>query len=579
MIKNNLDELTKNTLDDLVNDIGKPEHPTFLSWMSGFHRISDLSPYSLKELSEIPPEQLFTVIENWEPKPNEGFGLQRISYEGFASEIANLICSNPDYYKDQLKEICLIRPDYSVAILNRWSNPEFKEAIPWEIVISLFENLLIIDSVWDNESKKVFDGETWSNVRLGIARLLDIAVINEEKRIPDGLLENVQTLLMQLVDDPDPTPDADKPLDGWFGHNDPRTVALNHVRPVSLTALIHCAVLVTKYEASTREIVQSKRFLQPTLRKKLCDKLDVSMEPSSAVRSVFGSFIPTLNWLDQIWLIENLDLIFPTAQDDESIWMFISAWDSYILNRYSGDIFEIMKPKYSQAVEYLSQGYTTESNLNQASNLAAHLLFEFLFSENGLDYFITQKCLLVEFFQKTQTEIRSRAPWALWMICQGNPDKLSVFWPKAKSLWEWRNQESIISNHSSDFDAEMLEFAQLLQISSEIETIISLQSLLDGLLPHLRKVESHDIGWRSVEAFLARQVEYEPIEAIKFYRLMCEQKYTPPQWVYHSDNAKKLIEITVANPKSRVEALALIDFFARRWNDYTFESLYQRYSG
>ena len=74
-------------------------------------------------------------------------------------------------------------------------------------------------------------------------------------------------------------------------------------------------------------------------------------------------------------------------------------------------------------------------------------------------------------------------------------------------------------------------------------------------------------------------MENEPVDAITFFRLMCEQKYTTPQWVYHSNNAKKLIEITAANPKSRAEALALIDFFAKRWHDYTFQYLYKKYAG
>jgi len=61
--------------------------------------------------------------------------------------------------------------------------------------------------------------------------------------------------------------------------------------------------------------------------------------------------------------------------------------------------------------------------------------------------------------------------------------------------------------------------------------------------------------------------------------LMCKEKYTSPQWVYFSDNAKKIIESATTNPNSRVDALALIDFFAQHWNDYTFKALYQRYSG
>ena len=83
----------------------------------------------------------------------------------------------------------------------------------------------------------------------------------------------------------------------------------------------------------------------------------------------------------------------------------------------------------------------------------------------------------------------------------------------------------------------------------------------------------------SLEASKLKEPEKEPVEVIKLYRLMCEQKFNPPQWVFFSDNAKKIIEISADNAKSRVETLALIDFFAQRWRDYTFQPIYQKYAG
>ena len=374
------------------------------------------------------------------PDPKEQFGPERISYKGLADVIAKLVCPFSDRYRERLVDIALFLPEYGVSILNYWANPKFTDPIPWVNVISLCECMLNSPIVWDNESKKGFEGEIWRNVRLAIARLLNISVSNTEKLVPFHLIGNVKELLYKLVDDPDPTPEADRPPDGWFGHNDPITVALNHVRPISLMALIRCAVLMASQENPSKAASIKTYSMEPALREKLLQKLNFHLEPSRAVRSVFGQFIPTLFWLDKVWVIDNLDAIFPWEQDDESIWLFISAWNSYVLNKFHHDIYKIMRPKYTQAIDYLAKGYTTESHLQQASNLAAHLLFDFLFSDNDLDDFIRQRGLLVEFFQRTQPEIRSRAPWALWIICQNYPDKLLEFWPKSKALWEWRTQ-------------------------------------------------------------------------------------------------------------------------------------------
>jgi hypothetical protein len=579
IIHDQLDNETKYILDNLVKEGGKPEHPAFLAWSSGGFWIADVSPYSEHELSKFTPDQLYEFIKSWRPDPKEQFGPECISYKGFADEIAKLVCSFSDRYKERLVDMALFLPEYGVAIFNYWASPKFTDPIPWANVISLCEGILSDDGVWNNEAKQGFDGELWRNVRMAIAGLLEISVTNENKKIPNELIDRVQTILFQLIDDLDPTIEADRPLDGWFGHNDPGTVALNHVRPISLSALIYCAVLSAKRKNLNNGIDQNNRVMQSVLQEKLSKKLDPHLEPSRAVRSVFGRLLLTLYWLDQTWLVNNLDLIFPTKNDDESIWLFISAWDSYIAhNKFYRNLFEALRSKYSQSIEYLSQGYKTESHLGQAANLAGHLLFEYLFSELTIDDFVTQGSLIVDYFAKTQPEIRGRAPWALWRICESNPDKLGKFWPKAKALWEWRTKEAVISNHSLDFNEEMLEFAQLLDVAPAFETISSLSYFLNGLLPYLRNVENHNIGWRAIEIFLARQAEHEPVEAINFYSLLCEQKYPPPKWVYHSDEAKKIIEITVANPKSQMEALALIDFFAKHWNDYTFESLYQQFA-
>jgi len=54
----------------------------------------------------------------------------------------------------------------------------------------------------------------------------------------------------------------------------------------------------------------------------------------------------------------------------------------FTLNKYFSDIFKILYPKYELAIDYLAQGYKTESAIYQSGNLAIHILFEYLFSSH-----------------------------------------------------------------------------------------------------------------------------------------------------------------------------------------------------
>jgi len=129
---------------------------------------------------------------------------------------------------------------FASAIFGRWVNVEESPVIPWNTVLDLCQALLAIDDVWID---KTAAGEDyyWRDVRLSIARLIKIGLEDPKRKVPSELLLQVRGILLKLVDDPDPDMDSDRPPTGYMGHGDPITVALNHVRPVALSALIEYA--------------------------------------------------------------------------------------------------------------------------------------------------------------------------------------------------------------------------------------------------------------------------------------------------------------------------------------------------
>jgi hypothetical protein len=578
MIREYLDKDTADLLENLVKQYKEPEHPEFSSYMSDVQQVIEVSPYAFDYLQGLSPKELLNLIKTWKPDSTKGFVPERISYGGLANEISKVVINDPEKYKPNLLDICLIRPEYTLAIINYWSNPDIRNSVPWSTVITLFTDILKEKMVWNNDSQQGFYGDIWRSVRLAIANLLKNYFMNNENAIPFEYLESAQNLIFQLLEDPDPTFEADRPSEGSFGHNDPSTVALNHVRPIALHTLIRSAIHFANHEYPDENSEVNERCLQAIVKEKLATKLDKNNESSWAIRSVFGQLSPTLFWLDQKWFIDHIEAIFPSDLDEETRWLFVSAWNAYIHGKYYSSIFKIIRPKYILAIQNLTEGFSTESEEDQAFYLAIHLLFEYLFSEENPEDFLLQEALLNLFFKNLNPKIRCKAPKALASICKSNPERLQEFWPKAKILWEWRNQESINSNHSADFDDELQNFAQLLEIA-KTETMVSMGFLLTNLLPHFRNVDNHNMGWRAIEEFLAREVTIYPVEVICYYKQLCMQKSPSPGWVFHSDDTKIIIQTACENNLSCEEALGLIDFFARQWNDYSFKHLFQKYAG
>lgn len=580
MIKGYLDNETGQLLSDLVSIGGAPEHPDFLVWSSGAHLIQDVSPFTDVELAKLSPVELISLLRDWRPDPAKRFGPEEISYSGLASVVANLILTNLDKYISNLSEIAFIRPEFASAIFDRWTKVETSPAIPWHTVLHLCQALLEIDDV--RIDKSVAGGDYyWRDVRLSIARIIRIGFEDPKRKLPSELLLHVRDILLKLVDDPDPDEDSDRPPTGYMGHDDPITVALNHVRPIALSALIEYAwqrYRIDNDVAASERNDADQSYLEPEVKHTLDIKLDKQREPSRAVHSVFGQYLIWLYRLDKQWLGTNLERIFPPDSDEESVWYYVSAWDSYVLyTRYRSDLVELLRPQYAQAINNISRGHLIKSHLDSANHFAIHVAFEYLLSDYELDSPLGQSSLIVEFFTKTPPEVRQKAAWAIWKICDDNPSDLNRFWPRARTIWQWRSKEASISNHSPDFNEEMENFAQLLLVAPETEDLSTLRPLMETLLPHIGRYEYRNFGWDSVEKYLSTQVERDPVKTIQFYRLMYDRRTSRPRWFHHSDESRKIIETAAKDTRSREDTLALIDLFVR-WGDYEFRVIHERYS-
>ena len=81
-------------------------------------------------------------------------------------------------------------------------------------------------------------------------------------------------------------------------------------------------------------------------------RLDVDVEPSRAVRSVYGQWFAQFVRIDATWARQLVPLVFPN--DPSQADLFASAWDAYVLyNRPYSDAFRVLSEVYAEAVARL----------------------------------------------------------------------------------------------------------------------------------------------------------------------------------------------------------------------------------
>src|SRR3990172_5240296 len=532
VIRKHLPTEQQHLVVDLVGELGEPDHPGFLSWSTGVYTVRDISPVTEEEIARMNLEGLVKYLAEWRPDAKHQWGPERVSRAGLAGAVANVLLSDVEKNAPTLNAIVVLHPAFANAALGRWTNTQVPIEIVWPVAIQLCKTLLANDAVRTTTVSNRFD-EDWRSARLSIAHLIEIGLVNRDCLLPIEHFVDARDILFLLVQDVDPDIDADRPPEGYAGYLDPLTVSLNHVRPVALRTLVQCAFVFARNARTTSKqepFAPSQLTFVRSIVEVLTARLDKTTDPSRAVHSVFGEMLQALFWLDDEWVKANLEGIFPIDENEESTWYFVAAWNSFILNPYHAQLIELLRDKYERAIKYVALGYAPKSHLQFEHHLALHLGLDYVLSDYDIASPAGQDSLIARFLKQVQPEARGSIGWALWRICQDNPDKRTQIWARARALWEWRNREAAIAGHSPEFDVELEQLAQLLQVAPTDETLTSLYPLLEGLLSHLRRFEYRNVGWDSLEKFMPRRAAPTPGPVFRFYPIMNKNRAAPPLW-------------------------------------------------
>lgn len=563
MIETNLQGETKSLLDDLVKKRGKAEHAAFTHWTSGGFFVSDVSPTTTLELSLKAPNELVSYLASWEPKPEALLGPQRESHSALGNDAAQIILSDLPKYGSSILKIAAMRPEYAGSLLST-SSPSVDSAVLWDLRLTICERLLADEHIRTDMSRSLEGG--WVGFRHGVVGLLEKAVSSSESQAPEHSWPRIRNLLFLLAEDPDPDQESDRPKEGWLGHHDPLTVAINHIRSQAVISLITYAGNKASRDQQVFGADEGPARMEPEVLEVLSRKVDPALEPSLAVHSVFGRELNLLHWLDRDWTRSHLTKIFPSGNEPTSTDFFVAAWDSYVIATHQIylDLFKLLTPQYERAIENVSRGYVTKTHLNPVQRFADHLLVEYLNGDYDIQSDAGQESLIAKFFTKTRPDARAQAAWALAQQCNHHKERLDAFWPRSRALWGWRANVAAASNYSSDFAGEMDGFSLLLNTAVEMETIDSLWPLLEVLLPYVGRAQGWDRIWHNLQKYLAKEVDRDPGRTIELYRLM-HDRLTQPVW--YDKEALKILETAAANEPSREQALTLIDTIWRSGNN------------
>ena len=398
----------------LVEEFGEPKHPVFPIEISSAR--GPASPFSAKELREMGPAAAAKAISAWEP----GDDFEDPTREDLAHALQSAVAIDADRFATAYATFADLELEYLGGFLGGLADAAQEGvAFPWERALDLCERVV------EREQTEWVPG-TRGRPRRRIAGLIASGLKDKPNQIPIEMRERVWSILELLMEDSDPISDRE----GL--ENDLPTVAINSVRGEAMHAALRYALWVERAldpEGSFEGVAS-----MPELRSMLDRHLDTEVEPSRAIRSVYGEWFVQLVRIDEAYAKKIAPVIFPAEDGSAHFWS--AAWNSYVVfNQPWVRVFEVLENTYRLAIERFK---ATDEEIaiggHPRESLGEHLMHLRIIGEIGLE----DDGLFPNFWKAASTEVRKHVISDVgWSLEHGEGELSEEVRARLVETWEW----------------------------------------------------------------------------------------------------------------------------------------------
>ena len=392
-------------LQDKINKpISDEDYPPYKNKVRS-HGVSDRSPHTPEDLSNLSDEALLAFINDWEKSDEyiEKNSFVRINIETLANAFQTVfkesIIPNPMRLKFWMKNRERIeRPIYVrvmiYAMQTLVKEKNFDQLNEWltfsEWVLSHPDREHKRDYKQGDESRQ---NQNWTNARRAVGDFISVC-LEKDTNVPITVREQLAKILEMLCTQYDWNLDEHNP-----SGLDPITEGINNTRSRALETLVKFGFWLRKHEpqCDAPEVIT-------LLEKRLSSETDYPLTPPEY--AILGMHYPSLCSFNEKWTIAHKSDFFPQAENKRQEWY--AAFSSFTLcNGAIKQIFEIFKDDFNFALQHLSDFKKHDLIARQPIDVFGEHLFNYylweMFPLKG------PESLLEQFYQQTDEK---RKHWA-----------------------------------------------------------------------------------------------------------------------------------------------------------------------
>jgi len=535
--------------EELAGEFQPGPHPEFIVYSSGV-KFGPMSPKSVHELEAMSISELLEYLRTWQPAGDP----VDPSPEGLGRQVCALVTLRPDGFARAASHLEGLDPTYVRAVFSGLRDAlKQKRRFDWHPVLALAKWAVKQPREIPGRVNRYLDLDPgWGWTRKAIADLISTGTETEVGRIPLDLRDEVWSVLETLAEDPNPTPQEEEgQVDASM---DPATLSINTTRGEAMHAVVRYAHWMRRHndqlpDASERA---ARGFQEmPEVRAVLDRHLDPNTDPSLAIRTVYGQWLPWLLLLDRNWTVNSLPTIFPQTAAHSAL--RDAAWETYVTHcPLYNDVFDALCDEYRRALDRISiPSRFREGLANPSESLAEHLVTLYWRGQITLD---SPDGLLGRFYSCVSAALRAHVIDFLGRSVHGQRQQVSGdVLDRLQTLWRTRIEENrAITDPASR--REIIPFGWWFA-SKHFDESWAIGQLLETLELTGNVEPDHLVVERLAELAPSFQVE-----SIRCLRLMIEgdrEGWRPYGWREHSCAILETV-INSDNPNTRQAAEDLI---------------------
>ncbi len=369
-VAGHLDDEAAALHQELLERFGEPDHPDFLTWSSSW--TGPESPVTPDEVNQWSPIEAIEYLAGWHPDDDSGLHFGP-SMEGLGRVVKEVVSGRAVEFANVADQAAALDPTYVRGFLSGLETAVKDGAsISWGPPLQLLGSVVAHPFEPDEEAADRDRDPGWRWARREAASLIRTGVADRENQIPFEMRGLVWEILDRLADDPNPSPGHEAT---YGGDMDPFTLSINTNRGTAMHAVVEYSLWCRRQHDAQGVDVGPGFDLFPEAREVLQDHLLPDREPSLAVRSVYGRWLPWLLLLDERWVLANITSILPTSPELAAF--RDAAWDTYIgwCQPYDS-VFAALRGEYTEAVERVPSSGTVGLSHDERADvkLGEHLI-------------------------------------------------------------------------------------------------------------------------------------------------------------------------------------------------------------